>query len=303
MSIKQIIRKAARKIVGYDENFTALFYYVNHLHNITEFPQATGDLRLLQLADVKLLQIIDAICRKSNLEYWMDGGTLLGAVRHGGFIPWDDDTDLCMDRENYLKAREILPEICTKYGIDAREADNCRGGWIGIGYKHRNTGIWADILPIDYSDTDITIPEKKMQLETEANLYHKKYQKKMRTNQDMDALMRFKKTIIPSICDKTQAKSLVMYSEFWPKTVLYQYKDVFPLKRIDFEGASLLAPNNCNHYLNVYYGDYMQFPTSGILQHDQGRGSLDSWAKRSGTDMEKILEELNMIYLNIVNQK
>ena len=300
MSIKQIIRKAARKVVGYDESINALFYYMNHLHNIAEFPKATGDLRLLQVADVSLLQIIDIICQNNNLEYWMDSGTLLGSVRHGGFIPWDDDTDLCMDRENYLKAREILPVVCAKYGIEAREAENCRGGWIGIGYKHRDTGIWVDILPVDYSDIDLTIPEKKKMLENEVHLYHKKYQRKMRTNPDMDALLRFKKKIIPSICDKSQAKSIVTASEFWPSTVLYQYTDVFPLKRMDFDGVPLLAPNNCVNYLNAYYGDYTQFPTSGILQHDQGRGSLDSWAKRSRTNMKIILKELNEIYMELI---
>ena len=299
MGIKQLIRKAARKAVGYDDSLNALFYYVNHLHSITEFPKATGDLRLLQLADVKLLQIIDAICQKNGLEYWMDSGTLLGAVRHKGFIPWDDDTDLCMDRENYLKAREILPEVCAHYGIDVKEAENCRGGWIGIGYKHKDTGIWADIFPMDYSCEDITIPERRKQLESEVKAFHKRYQKKMKTDPDMDKQAGFKRKIIPSICGKDQAKTLVIYCEFWSDVALYQYSDVFPLKRIDFDGAFLLAPNNSENYLKEYFGDYMQFPRWGILHHAEGRPSLETWAKLSGTDMKQVLVELDEIICRI----
>lgn len=302
-SIKQLIRTIARKIVGYDESIKALFYYVNHLHNIADLPKAEGDLRTLQLADAKLLRIIDKICEQNDMEYWLDSGTLLGAVRHKGFIPWDDDIDLCMDRKNFQKATEILPRICNQYGIAAYEVETCRGGWIGIEYQHKNTGTWIDIISQDYSNIDITIPENKRQLEKEVKKYHTKYQKKMRTNNNIDQQAAFRKKYIPSTCRKEEAKTLVAYSEFWPDPVLYQYDDVYPLKRLDFEGVALLAPNNYDNYLKEYYGDYMQFPKGGILQHDNGKGTLDTRAKETGTDMNQIISELDNIYAKLCEKQ
>ena len=173
--------------------------------------------------------------------------------------------------------------------------------WL-LGYKHKETAIWADILPVDYSSVDITIPEKRKQLEKEVSEYHKQYQKRMRNNHDMDKLTKLRKQIIPSICEKNEAKSLVVYSEFWPETILYRYKDTFPLKRMEFEGEALLAPNNSENYLKDYFGDYMQFPRWGILHHAEGRPSLETWAKLSGTDMKQVLAELDEIISRISPQ-
>ena len=60
-----------------------------------------SNLRKLQLTERALMQDFDRMCKKHGLRYYLLGGTLLGAVRHGGFIPWDDDVDLCMPRDEF----------------------------------------------------------------------------------------------------------------------------------------------------------------------------------------------------------
>ena len=59
------------------------------------------ELRRLQLVELDILRDIDKVCREHGIRYFLDSGTLLGAVRHGGFIPWDDDVDLGMPRHDY----------------------------------------------------------------------------------------------------------------------------------------------------------------------------------------------------------
>jgi len=61
----------------------------------------------VQKANLILLEEIDRICKKHNISYMLDAGTLLGAIRHGGFIPWDDDADIAMSRQNWEIFRRV----------------------------------------------------------------------------------------------------------------------------------------------------------------------------------------------------
>ena len=84
------------------------YYYKKNNIDITTLPPAEGQTREVQLANLAMLVDFDKICKMENIRYWLDGGTLLGAIRHKGFIPWDDDIDLGMFREEYEKIDEIL---------------------------------------------------------------------------------------------------------------------------------------------------------------------------------------------------
>ena len=64
-------------------------------------PKAEGTLRLVQEAEAGFLDLFQKFCEENNLRYWIDFGTLLGAIRHKGFIPWDDDIDIAMPRDDY----------------------------------------------------------------------------------------------------------------------------------------------------------------------------------------------------------
>ena len=68
------------------------------------------DLQKAQRVMLRILKVFDAICKKYELTYWLDAGTLLGAARHGGFIPWDDDVDVAMPVDDYKKFCEIAPK-------------------------------------------------------------------------------------------------------------------------------------------------------------------------------------------------
>ena len=81
-------------------------------------------LRRCQLKQLGMLQEIDRICRKHNIGYWLDGGTLLGAVRHGGFIPWDDDIDIAMREEDLQRFVEVAPqELPDTLFLQSRETE------------------------------------------------------------------------------------------------------------------------------------------------------------------------------------
>ena len=75
----------------------------------TRFNPEGSDLRRMQHRMTEMLRVIDAICRRHGLRYWLCSGTLLGAVRHEGYIPWDDDLDIEMMRPDYDRLMEILP--------------------------------------------------------------------------------------------------------------------------------------------------------------------------------------------------
>ena len=55
----------------------------------------------LKKTQIEILDVVDTFCRENNINYWLDSGTLLGAIRHGGYIPWDDDIDIGMLRKDY----------------------------------------------------------------------------------------------------------------------------------------------------------------------------------------------------------
>ena len=92
-------------------------------------------LQEVQTLLLDILEVIDTIARKNNIPYWIDGGTLLGAVRHNGFIPWDDDVDVCLLKDDYDKLLPLLDDY-TKQRDDLSL----------LFYKNKSINHWGEFL-------------------------------------------------------------------------------------------------------------------------------------------------------------
>lgn len=300
--LKYIYSNFDKKTLLQDE-IESLLFYINKTINIQDFPKAEGPLRDIQIGDVYLLDIFNSVCKRFHCSYWIAFGTLLGAVRHGGFIPWDDDIDVCMLRSEYDEKKLEIKSYLKQFDIDLYMDDSLAR--LGIGYKHEQTGIWMDIFPADcYSVQD----DQHDTFEKALNKYGRYYLR--RRGRKADSLILEKKNnLLNSYCSSGEGNIVVESfenSRLLPHIGTYQCiketSEIFPLRRIKFENIEVMCPNNVETVSEKNYGrNYRFFPRIAVPHHGNENGKLWQWASKSNTDMEKTLSELKNIAMRIRN--
>lgn len=255
------------------------------------------ELRALQLKVLELLVELDRVCKKYAIEYWIDAGTLLGARRHKGFIPWDDDIDVCMTRENYDKFVEMMTTVekSKKFFLQTAETDPyyykrsipCRfrlnntelieksDAYINAADYRMHQGIFLDIFPFDkYSKNPlIRFPfERYLGFLYVSKTFgqYAKYIKPLSKRIvawlvhqifSWDFLEKRKKKLIKKLNAKTENYGWGVGVETPFNRKPNDVEDIFPLSQIEFEGNLYSCPANVDLYLRKMYGeDYMTPP-------------------------------------------
>ena len=285
---KSRIKEQIKEIANTDNLFdqiNTLHYYLNNLTDIKQFPKAKGDLGLLQQCDFLFLCLLDRIFKKYGLNYWLDWGTLLGCYRHNGFIPWDDDLDIAMMKDDYEKAKPILTNVFNSLNIGAEISINSGTNCIGVGIMHNKTGIWCDIFPYESLPVPSYETDDLLKVESTVREMRKLYKK-----QEFDKCNKLKQSILIS---DGHYKIICACFETRNPIVIFKENEIFPLNSRIFESDIFSVPNNVESILTKYYGDtYMNYPKKGILSHGKGRKPLSQWAAISGTDMNEIKKML-----------
>ncbi|MBR8823891.1 hypothetical protein IX293_002166 [Fusobacterium necrophorum] len=257
-------------------------------------------LEQMRLVERKLLREIDRICKKYSIPYWLDGGTLLGAVRHRGFIPWDDDIDVAMLRKDYERFLEIaqkeLPnDIFLQNWNTEKEfylpMTKLRDKYSSIvETENRNlenhSGIFIDIFPFDYLPQSNWLKNIQMvifyilkcfKLEAKAS------QLKMKTvigNRTLKIIILTTLQIIGKTIPKTLYKKLFnltnkifykispskqigdgLVNPTYYKKSIRNIEKIFPLTTVIFEGEEFPAPKDWDFYLTGLYKNYMELPS------------------------------------------
>lgn len=242
----------------------------------------------------KLLDILkwfDELCKKEGLRYYINGGTLLGAMRHHGFIPWDDDIDVGMPRPDYEKLCELVKEVKGKYILETPHSEN-RDYLYPIGkiYDTETTaieevrskckrGIFLDIFPAD--GVGATLEEgiktynkfnaKNMFIATRTSVVRK--DRKAWKNAAIVLSRIIPEGIVNTkeyICkfDKAVANRDFEASKYIAECAggfganrdVFKKDIIFPTREYEFEGLMVQGPNDAEGYLEQFYGNWQELP-------------------------------------------
>lgn len=229
-----------------------------------------------------LLNTVASICKKNEISYWIDGGTFLGAVRYGGFIPWDDDLDICLPMKDYDRLIEKLSDYCQKSDIHILFYGDT-GFTFCFDYFGSSTylidGIYPvkiDIFPAKFIENCDDAIARDKSLMNIASIY---FQGKPKNENDILELHR---KWMPT--GKNPVKEKERFFNFYNNYMLenmnlpenkenvlvtysindavvsknrdyFRYEDIFPLSNISFEGRNFKCPGNEVAYLTVLYGE------------------------------------------------
>lgn len=247
-------------------------------------------LKDLQLLELEIAKEIKRICEKNKIEYFIIDGTLLGAVRHGGFIPWDDDMDIGMTTSNYEKFLEIAPhELDSRFFLQTEKSDE-KSGYIFAKVRLNHThfyeaitdglkihnGIFVDIIPYDNASFEMTksFHMKKLQLLCKLKMLKSGY-KLNRITQKLSrkvinillSMIPVPKTVINSMIEQEIKKASLTGNDYYIErdgmfkgTYVFKRDFVDELIPIQFENTIFMAPKNYDAFLTSAYGDYMVYP-------------------------------------------
>ncbi len=249
----------------------------------------------LRMCLLEIMDEFDRVCRKNGIKYSMAFGTMLGAVRHKGFIPWDDDMDVFMDRENYLKFAAVAEKDLkkpfefisitnnNKYGIppvprvmkgNTTMIETCRY------HEKWHNGIFVDIFVYDNISDD---PVEARKIRHKVDVYTNLLTWKNRGAIFEDATSfsgRIKKAIKNIVCcvlpssffakrieknkmrfmgTKTKNKCMHCYP-FGDQMDLLEPAEFDSYVDLDFEGRKYMCISGYDHFLSLTYGNYMEYP-------------------------------------------
>ena len=240
-------------------------------------------LRRQQMRMLEILLEVDRICKQHHIPYWLSSGTLIGALRHNGFIPWDDDLDIEMLRSDYLRLMQVLPsELPEWLALQNDETDpnyfyfyakvrDRRSRMLeqnGYDRLWKEQGIYIDIFPMEQHPIWL----HKLTEKTVGHMY-----KVWRTSKDDDkAIKRVRRIfninnryLFP--CLRRLLSLFTLHSSLFTSSVITSgmgipfhnpryAEEIFPLTTHEFEGHQLPVPKDANAHLRHIFGDYMQLP-------------------------------------------
>lgn len=247
--------------------------------------------RKFKVLYIELLKFIDNVCKKHNIDYWLGYGTLLGAVRHGGFIPWDDDIDLVLLRSDYNKLIEVLPKEMSKYDLnndcgitlllenqknyfknfqsvfdikDAEGNDLIQGKYNFLQFAWLKPSLKIDFFPYDFLEDGREDNIQSNYAPTQYKFYHDVLTGNVKFLDALD-LVRQELGLTYEKTGKVAESMEVL--PHW-KIKIFDYDKIFPLDSIDFEGQKFNCPNDNDYVLTEVFGpNYMEFPKV-IENHD-----------------------------------
>ena len=240
------------------------------------------DIRDVQKKMLDILVEVDRVCKENNIRYVLDSGTLLGAVRHKGFIPWDDDIDIAMLREDYekfcrLANKELKKPYYFECEKDNEEFPNIFGKCFDMNTKYVEKkskhlsyphGIWLDIFPVD----NVLLESRKKQCRLVASLNTVRCLKLKTEKFCIRHILYLPLFLLPlsilnNLSDRVMKKYAKEPTEFvCPICQSGINKPIFKrtmfteTRYVEFESLQFPIPNDYMEYLYGYYSDPMELP-------------------------------------------